>query len=624
MQRLLTRAAVVPHVRLMPQNVLSYTRLSCRQLSTIPKQKIANQIPFKTISASVALTTSLYFYSRSIAEAEALVNNSSLTKSSPGATISELQDKDNRIAVQAKTTQELAMALFVYRLCAFPWLVDAAPYIISTAERLHLHAPVYWFIKQTFFRHFCGGETSEECISSMDKLALSGINCILDLSVEADLHVDKERPNEDGLGKYFHDEQQADVILKMIKTCIQTAAGGGMSNAMVAVKVTGFTAPELLLRLNQAIVALDQSFLKYQKNGCIDAHGLEQVVQNILPPAEGQEQQAQRTSIIEHLKNEKGTLDLLEFRKLFHLQGPGRDVWWKTNQTDSKLLNSEDLEAYDRMMNRIDEACSLAHQLKVGIMVDAEQSYFQDAIDHVAITLQRKYNRRIENEQHGPTIYNTYQMYTKSAQGRMELDEELSRRENYVFAAKLVRGAYMVSERKRALDMGYPSPIHDTLQNTHDSYNGGVRFLLNRLRQHQQSTNEALSVYNAPIVFMVASHNRESVMLTVEEMEKNQISPHSGIVLFGQLFSMQDQISYTLSRHGYASYKYLPYGMIDEVIPYLLRRAQENSAVLGGPGVAHERQLIWDELKGRITGKASPEVTITSSTPSSETTTTSA
>jgi proline dehydrogenase len=215
-------------------------------------------------------------------------------------------------------------------------------------------------------------------------------------------------------------------------------------------------------------------------------------------------------------------------------------------------------------------------------------------------------------------------MYTKSAQGRMELDEELSRRENYVFAAKLVRGAYMVSERKRALDMGYPSPIHDTLENTHDSYNGGVKFLLNRLRQHQQSTNEALSVYNSPIVFMVASHNRESVMLTVEEMEKNQISPHSGIVLFGQLFAMQDQISYTLSHHGYASYKYLPYGMIDEVIPYLLRRAQENSAVLGGPGVAHERQLIWDELKGRITGKASPEVTITPSTPGSETSTTSA
>lgn len=203
------------------------------------------------------------------------------------------------------------------------------------------------------------------------------------------------------------------------------------------------------------------------------------------------------------------------------------------------------------------------------------------------------------------------QMYTKSARGRLELDVELSKRENFVFAAKLVRGAYMVSERKRALDMNYPSPIHDTLEDTHDSYNGGVKYLVNKLREHQESTGETLTVSNSPIVFMVASHNRDSVILTIEEMEKNHISPHSGVVLFGQLFSMQDQISYTLARHGYAAYKYLPYGMIDEVIPYLLRRAQENSSILGGPGVAHERQLMWDELKGRITGKATkPDVSV--------------
>ncbi|CEG80273.1 hypothetical protein RMATCC62417_14633 [Rhizopus microsporus] len=487
-----------------------------RSFSSATSKPKASRLPFKSIAASVALTSSFYLYSRSIAEAEAIHNyntNPSMT------TVAELQDIDNRIAVQAKTTEELALALFVYRLCAFPWLVNAAPHLIAAAERLHLQAPIYWFIKQTFFRHFCGGETSEECISSMDKLAQSGINCILDLSV--------------------------------------------------------------------------------------------------LPPAESQEQEQKRQSIIDHLKREKGTLDLLEFRKLFNLQGPGRDIWWKTSQMNSKsvMLTSEDLEAYDRMIQRVDEACSLAHQLKVGVMVDAEQSYFQNIIDHVAVNLQSKYNRRIENQHSGPTVYNTYQMYTKSARGRLELDVELSKRENFVFAAKLVRGAYMVSERKRALDMNYPSPIHDTLEDTHDSYNGGVKYLVNKLREHQESTGEALTVSNSPIVFMVASHNRDSVILTIEEMEKNHISPHSGVVLFGQLFSMQDQISYTLARHGYAAYKYLPYGMIDEVIPYLLRRAQENSSILGGPGVAHERQLMWDELKSRITGKATkPDVSVNTTT----------
>ncbi|CAO3658739.1 unnamed protein product [Rhizopus stolonifer] len=600
MQRILTRTA--PHMRMLRTGLPPPNR-------AFSTARHVQRLPFKTITASVALTSSLYFYSRSVAEAEAITDNPVFTGSSPAATLSELQDNDNRIAVKAKTTEELAMALFVYRLCAFPWLVEAAPYLISAAERLHLQAPVYWFVKQTFFRHFCGGETSEECISSMDRLAQSEINCILDLSIEADLHLDNDKKQTEGQGKYHHEEQQADVILKMIKTCLRTAAGGNSTNAMVAVKVTAFSPPELLLRLNQAITALDQSFLEHQENGHLNADGLQKVIQSVLPPAKSKEQESQRETILTHLKRENGTLDLLEFRKLFHLQGPGRDLWWMTQNNSNALLNSEDLEAYDRMMKRVDEACALAKELKVSVMIDAEQSYFQNAIDHVAVQYQRKYN----NREDGPTVYNTYQMYTKSARARMESDEELSRRENFVFAAKLVRGAYMVSERKRALDMGYASPIHDTLEDTHDSYNGGVKYLLNKLSKYQESSEEALSVRTSPIVFMVASHNRDSVMLTIEEMEKNHISPHAGVVLFGQLFAMQDQISYTLARHGYAIYKYLPYGMIDEVIPYLLRRAQENSSILGGPGVAHERQLLWDELKARITGKASTDVSINTS-----------
>jgi proline dehydrogenase len=204
-------------------------------------------------------------------------------------------------------------------------------------------------------------------------------------------------------------------------------------------------------------------------------------------------------------------------------------------------------------------------------------------------------------------------MYTKSSRGRLELDVELAKRENITFAAKLVRGAYMVSERKRAEEMGYTSPICETLEDTHASYNGGVKFLLNKLKEYQESTGESVTEVTSPIVFMVASHNRDSVILTIEEMEKNGVAARSGVVKFGQLFGMQDQLSYTLGRNGYAIYKYLPYGMIDEVIPYLLRRAQENSSVLGG--VAVERQLMWQEVKDRVTGKAtkpSPDVSITS------------
>ncbi|KAG0169984.1 hypothetical protein DFQ28_002712 [Apophysomyces sp. BC1034] len=568
-----------------------------------------SRVPFKTISASVALTTAFYIYNKPLishAEAEAAVPISAFSTSTPSATIAELVDDESRAAMHAKTTEELILGLFVYKLCTLPWLVDAAPYVIKAAESLHLQAPVYWFVKSTFFRYFCGGETPEECVSSMDKLARSGINCILDLSVEADM--------EHGGDLFDRQEQAADMITEMIKRCISTAAQGQKftsNNSFAAVKVTAFSPPELLLRLNQVIAKLQQSFQEHQTNGLLDQQGLLKVVGDVLPPAISEEQQKLREALVAKMGD--NTLDRIEFNKLFNLQGAARDIWWKTEESrtgDEVVLTAKELGAYDRMIARLDQVCSLAYELQVGVMIDAEQSYFQEAIDHVAMNMQSKYNRRNGDQaDHAPTVYNTYQMYTKAAQGKLELDVEAAKRENFTFAAKLVRGAYMVSERKRAEEIGYPSPIHDSIEDTHASYNGGVSFLLNKLHEHQQETGEPLTSTTTPIVFMVATHNRDSVILTIEEMERQNVLPRSGVVHFGQLFGMQDQISYSLGRNGYSIYKYLPYGMIDEVIPYLLRRAQENSSVLGG--VTKERQLMWYEVKDRLTGRANPPVTTT-------------
>ncbi|KAI7904569.1 FAD-linked oxidoreductase-like protein [Cokeromyces recurvatus] len=593
-----------------------------RSIVTTSKHvKTATRFPFKsiTVASSLLLTSSFYFYSQErIAEAEPVAANhfnTTTTNTSPASlTLMELRDKENRIAVQAKDTKDLVMALFVYRLCAISWLVDIAPHLISLSQRLGLETPLYWFIKHTFFTHFCGGESPEECISSMDKLAESGINCILDLSVEADLE-QQQVPMK-------VNEHYADKITKMIKTCIQTAAHSAKGDAMVAIKVTAFSPPELLVRLNQALATLDQAFLKHQRYGQIDIQGLYQVIHQVLPPARTKEQEEKRDTILKYYcqQQEEGDvyLDLIEFRKFFSFQQENRDVWWETNDKEDHsnvLLTAKDLAAYDHMMAHLEEVCGLAHELKVGVMVDAEQSYFQDAIDHVAHQLQRKFNKRHPLSQ-PPTVYNTYQMYTKSSQGRLELDVELAKRENFTFAAKLVRGAYMISERKRAEEMDYESPIHETLEETHASYNGGVQFLLRKIGEYQEQIKQSInSKETSPIVFMVASHNRDSVILTIEEMEKNNVSIQSGVVMFGQLFGMQDQLSYTLGHHGYAIYKYLPYGKIHEVIPYLLRRAQENSSVLGGVGI--ERQLMWNEMKDRLTGKktsVSPEVPPTMAT----------
>ncbi|ORY91126.1 FAD-linked oxidoreductase-like protein [Syncephalastrum racemosum] len=606
MHRSLARAFLSPPTTSATPSVASAFRSPClrsRPFQHVQRQAFhyqrtaprSNTTHIKSITASIAAVTAAsgyYLWSRPTALAE--------HHSSPATVLAELEDDNNRAAMQARSTEELILGLFVYKLCTLPWLVDAAPHLIKFAETLGLEQVAYWFVKSTFFRQFCGGETPEECVDSMEKLSRSGIHCILDLSVEADLHVDNKR----GETQFEHEEKQADFTLEMIKHCLRTAARS--SGALVAIKVTALAPPEVLLRLNRAITHLDQAFHEYQVNGQVDVAGLRKVVDTVLPAPANDAQRLQREALL----SQSGPLDFIEFSKLFSVREANRDVWWQSNQKDG-LLNTHDLAAYDRMVNRLDQICKLAYDLRAGVMVDAEQSYFQEAIDHVAMNLQTKFNKRSAAD-HAPTVYNTYQMYTKAAQRKLEIDVERAKRENFTFAAKLVRGAYMVSERKRAAEFGYASPIHDTLEDTHASYNGGVKFLLSKLHDHQSETGEQLTAGTAPIVFMVATHNRESVMTTIKEMERQNVLPRSGVVHFGQLFGMQDQISYALGKNGYSIYKYLPYGAVAEVIPYLLRRAQENSAVLGG--VTKERELMYQEVKDRLTGKT-PDIHVVSSGP---------
>ncbi|KAI7870635.1 FAD-linked oxidoreductase-like protein [Spinellus fusiger] len=572
-------------------------RISSRSMST----QTHRPLKFKPISAAVALTVtaSLLYTMKPTVSAEQAPPK--LTFGAPSsATVADLLDDKNRTVMRSKATSELVLALLVYKLCTFSWLVEAAPHLIAMAERLHLQQPVYSVIRNTFFRQFCGGETPEECLDRMESLARSGIHCILDLSVEADLHGEE-------CVSMAEQEAMADKITQMTEHSIRVV-GQGSSNAsaFAAIKITAFAPPSLLLRLDQAMTGLQAAFQKYQQMGRLDAAGLEKILNDHFPSPQ---QETVRTTLLEKMRQSSVTIDQLEFTQLLDLQHPQRDLWWKTNKG---LLTLEELEAYDRMVGRLERVCTLAHTLHVGIMVDAEQSYFQEAIDHMAMNLQEKYNKRT-SESTGPTVFNTYQMYTKAARGKLELDVERARRGDFTFAAKLVRGAYMVSERKRAEQLGYSSPIHDTLEDTHTSYNEGVAFLLQKLNDHQQTTEEPLAAASSPITFMVASHNRDSVILALQEMEKNNVSRHAGIVHFGQLFGMHDIISYTLGRHGYSIYKYLPYGEIHEVIPYLLRRAQENSAVLGG--VAKERALMAAELKDRWTGRSMTAKPVSSGSP---------
>lgn len=331
--------------------------------------------------------------------------------------VAELLDDDGLVAMQAKTTSELKLAIVVYGLCMAPGLVDLAPYVIKLSEKLHLQAPVYWIMKRTVFRQFCGGETPEECVASMQRLAQSGINCILDLSIEADMDSNADKRNGSGSTLDIQ-EQRADMVASMIQECLQTASKSRefcTTGAFAAIKVTAFAPPELLLRLNQILTRLDQAFDAWQLgNDTIDIQGLKQIIQHVLPPPKSAQQQSERERVLESIQGT--TLDRIQVAKLFDLQGAQRNIWWGTSaaaannqqlqQQDSLFLTPQELAAYDRMVDRLEKICEFAHEHHVGVMVDAEQSYFQEAIDHVAMNLQEKFNR-CEDKEHSPTVYNT-------------------------------------------------------------------------------------------------------------------------------------------------------------------------------------------------------------------------
>ncbi len=242
----------------------------------------------------------------------------------------------------------------------------------------------------------------------------------------------------------------------------------------------------------------------------------------------------------------------------------------------ARSLTREELNEYRNALKRIDAICYSAAQKGVSIFVDAEESWIQDTIDHLVWLMMRRYNRQ------RVVVYNTFQMYrTDRLQFLME-SYDRSQREGFLLGAKLVRGAYLEKERQRAAQMGYPDPINPDKDTVDDHYNTALRFCLDHI--------DRVAVCNA-------SHNPQSAFLQVERMAQKGINPQHPHALFSQLFGMSDNLTFNLARAGYRVAKYVPYGQVFEVIPYLIRRAQENTSVTGDMG--RELALIEREFRRR-------------------------
>jgi proline dehydrogenase len=331
---------------------------------------------------------------------------------------------------------------------------------------------------------------------------------------------------------------------KLMKECIDLASY--QENSFIAVKITSFVPPDLLLRWTCSLKALKNAIDKH-----ITANGIfgEKEFSLLMADAFGTPSE-KAISLFKSLKQERvdwislsNALSVLnkEFREYLIQHSTPKDI-----TGEDVLLNIADFDMVDAVYYHLEQLCEYGKKKNVRIMMDAEQTYFQPAIDDIVLNLCRTINDK--SQSNSPTVFNTYQMYLKDALARLEIDVCRSERDGYHFGVKIVRGAYMTSERQRASEMGYPDPIQPSIEHTHNAYNSGVAFLIKKIGEN---TNPSV----IPLSIVVASHNDISVRKATELMKIHNVSPSSRAVAFAQLMGMKDGTSFSLADQGYAIYK---------------------------------------------------------------------
>lgn len=247
----------------------------------------------------------------------------------------------------------------------------------------------------------------------------------------------------------------------------------------------------------------------------------------------------------------------------------------KLNDPDAEITD-EEREEFAAVHKRVDRICRYAYDADTPVFIDAEESWIQNTIDRLAESMMVKYNKE------KAIVYNTYQMYRHDRLAYLSNKLEEAKREGYKLGAKVVRGAYMEKERDRAAEMGYLSPIQPDKISCDKDFDASLELLMKNLDH---------------CAFCCGTHNEDSNILLTELMQKHNISQRDERVYFAQLLGMSDHISFNLAHEKYQVAKYVPYGPVKDVMPYLLRRADENTSVAGQTG--RELQLISKEWKRR-------------------------
>ncbi|WP_459491584.1 proline dehydrogenase family protein [Aquirufa aurantiipilula] len=396
-----------------------------------------------------------------------------MTQQTSSKNLKKLSFEDTQIAFASKSDFQLRKSYWIFAIMNQNWLVKLGTFFIKLF--LFLHLPVKKIIKTTLFGQFCGGESIQECQTTIQELDKAHIGTILDYSVEGE-----ENDKSFQLTKN-----------EILKTIIQSHESSAIPYAVF--KMTGIFNSELLE--------------KYQ--------------------------------------TEKGL----------------------SEEEEIDFLKSKDY---------LIEICQEAYNQEVRLFIDAEESWIQNTIDELCYEMMQRFNHKTA------IIFNTFQMYRVDMLENLHHAIQVAQDQSYFLGVKLVRGAYLEKERLRAHEDEYSEPLHKEKEATDRDFNLGIQACLDHLEQ---------------VHFCVGTHNEQSCRLLCQWMEEKGISQNHPHIYFAQLLGMSDNISYNLASSGYNVAKYVPYGPVSAVMPYLFRRAEENSSIAGQ--TSREFALLQKEVSRR-------------------------
>ena len=394
----------------------------------------------------------------------------------------------------------------------------------------------------------------------------------------------------------YEGEGECDLNTELFLSSIDAASKTG---GIVAVKMTALGKPVLLTKMSELLNAIRtlwwERFAQDSQRDRTRTISLEEFRMGLeLMGAQVDDESSQKL-FNTFDKQKTGEIDYLEWTDTIDLEFLTTRAYFPAPRSDSPevvtrsgalpLLTNLETVLMDNMVTRLNRIGEAAFEKKVRLMVDAEQTYMQPAIDHFTRMMQRKHNTDF------PTIFNTYQCYLKGTFDHLKNNVERARRDGYFFAVKLVRGAYMVQEREIATNSNVESPVWDIKAETDENYDRCLDYLIDKLHKGHLGN------------LVVASHNQNSIEHAIAQIDKLKLDHlnQNSAVYFAQLLGMADHLSMPLGNHGFKVFKYVPYGPIAEVLPYLVRRAQENASLLDNLG--SEAHMINEELMRRLKRK---------------------